>query len=320
MAAGRVSIAALTLAIGGALVTSQPAHADGPVADAPSSPPTADPAPNDAANQDVPIGVAPDAYADTDPSALTDFRDTLDPHGTWVDDPIYGTVWMPSPDEIGDDFTPYVSAGHWAYDGDYVWVSDYAWGWVVFHFGRWERIVERGWAWVPGRLYAGAWVVWRVGGDEYAYIGWAPMPPAWAWRGGMAVGTAWVPPTPFVFCAPGEVFVPSLATRVVAGEPAAGIVLHTRPYVRANPVVVGHPFAQPAMHGPPADSLGIDPALVVRATGNERGLARAQQYARPSTAQALGAHQPVPHIVRPRPIVMRPYVARPAAVRSPRRR
>src|SRR3984957_14695181 len=85
--------------------------------------------------QDVQIGVEGDSYADTDPSALTDYRSTLDPYGTWVDDPNYGTVWVPNADQVGSDFTPYVSAGHWTYDDedDYVWISDYAWGWAPFH-------------------------------------------------------------------------------------------------------------------------------------------------------------------------------------------
>jgi hypothetical protein len=309
MPASRASIAALLFAIGEALVASPSARADEPVPDAP----IADPSTSDGTNQEVAIGVAEDAYADTDPSALTDFHDALDSHGTWQDDPIYGTVWMPSTDEIGEDFTPYVSAGHWAYDGDFVWVSDYSWGWVVFHFGRWERIVDRGWVWVPGRLYAGAWVVWRLGSDDYAYLGWAPMPPAWAWRGGVAVGAWLAPLAPFVFCPSDEVFSPALRTRVVAGELAAALGPHTRPYVRAKPVVASHPLAQPAMHGPPTDWLGIDPARVVRLTGTDRGLARAQQFARPTTAQALGAHQPVPHFVRPKPIIVLQYTARPGA-------
>src|SRR5580658_4597889 len=42
-----------------------------------------------------------DSYADTDPTALTDFHATLDPHGTWMDDPTYGTVWVPNTAEVG---------------------------------------------------------------------------------------------------------------------------------------------------------------------------------------------------------------------------
>jgi hypothetical protein len=116
-----------------------------------AAPPTAAEAEPPAAAEDatqsgeVVIGEEPPAgppgeegeYQDTDPSALSDFRSTLDPYGTWTEDPTYGTVWVPSPTVVGSDFTPYVSAGHWAYDDDYVWVSDYQWGWAPFHYGRW---------------------------------------------------------------------------------------------------------------------------------------------------------------------------------------
>ena len=127
------------------------------------------------------------------PSALSDFRSTLEPYGTWTDDPSYGTVWVPSPSVVGPDFTPYVSAGHWAYDSDYAWVSDYDWGWAPFHYGRWVYGPGMGWEWIPGRTYAGAWVSWRYGVDDWAYVGWAPLAPTWCWRGGVAVGIGFVP-------------------------------------------------------------------------------------------------------------------------------
>ena len=41
-------------------------------------------------------GTTTDTYEDTDPSALTDFHTALASHGTWVEDPTYGTVWVPS--------------------------------------------------------------------------------------------------------------------------------------------------------------------------------------------------------------------------------
>jgi hypothetical protein len=336
MAARRVFLAALCLSAGAALGPSSSAYADTSAAGASSSDgmpsDTPPPAPTDSASggdesaeaspgQDVPVGVAADAYADTDPSALTDFRGALDPYGRWVDDPNYGTVWTPNPDEIGQDFAPYVSSGHWAYDGDYVWVSDYAWGWVAFHYGRWVWIREMGWAWVPGRVYAPAWVVWRMGSEEYAYLGWAPMPPAWAWRDGVAEGMAFAAWEPFVFCPRGDVFSPAVATRVVAGPAAVAIAHHTRPYVRASPVVAGRALAQPVMHGPELGALGIAPSRVVRLTAAAPELGKAKLLARPSTAQALGARPPVPHIVRPRPIFVPQYQARPLAVpRAPPRR
>ncbi len=67
-----------------------------------------------------------DEYTDTDPSALTEFKPVLENHGAWVDDSTYGTVWVPASTEVGTDFQPYVTAGHWTYSDstDYVWVSD----------------------------------------------------------------------------------------------------------------------------------------------------------------------------------------------------
>jgi hypothetical protein len=255
--------------------------------------------------REVQVGVEADAYADTDPSALTDFRAPLDAHGAWVDDPNYGTVWVPNRDEVGADFMPYDTAGHWDYDSDYVWVSDYDWGWAPFHYGRWVWIASRGWAWIPGRSYAGAWVDWRMGDDDYPYVGWAPMAPAWIWWAGVALGLGASPSERFVFSPRTDIFSPIIATHLVPAERAAIIIGHTRTYVAAGPHVNGNPLAQPVMHGPSPALLGIDLSRVPRPTQSERGLWRAQQFARPSTAQNLGAHAAVPHVVRtvPRLIV-----------------
>ena len=127
-----------------------------------------------------------DVYADTDPSALSDFRGVLDPYGAWLDDPTYGTVWVPDANFVGPDFIPYQTAGHWEWDGqDYVWVSDFPWGWVPFHYGRWVESASLGWVWIPGRRYAPAWVDWRVGTDSYDYVGWGPTPPDHVWYDGI---------------------------------------------------------------------------------------------------------------------------------------
>ncbi len=136
---------------------------------------------------------------DTDPSAVVIYRSKLAPYGQWVDHPVYGTVWVPSSNVVGPDFAPYVSSGHWALtdDGDWLWVSDYDWGYIPFHYGRWVWVSGTGWAWIPGRTYSHAWVVWRVGAG--GYIGWAPMPPAYYWSGGYAVALWAVPPAPFCF-------------------------------------------------------------------------------------------------------------------------
>jgi hypothetical protein len=226
------------------------------------------------------IGSDTDSYDDNDPSALKDFRQPLDPYGTWVDDPTYGTVWIPSPGVVGGDFQPYVSAGHWAYDDDYVWVSDYPWGWAPFHYGRWVFVEGRGWCWIPGREYRGAWVTWSVD-DGYSYLGWAPMGPEFIWFGGVAVGFHgyWGPR--WAYCPRGDVFAPRVGAHVVVGPGAVAIAGRMRPYAAAN-VRVG---------GPPPARLGYTATQLPHATA-VASVSRAQQYARPSTARPLGATAP----------------------------
>jgi len=249
-----------------------------------------------AGSQDVAIGVDSDAYADTDPSALTEFKPALDPYGTWVDDPSYGTIWVPSQTVVGSDFTPYVSAGHWTYGSDYVWVSDYEWGWAPFHYGRWVHRAG-GWGWIPGRTYAGAWVTWRTGYDSWDYVGWAPLAPSWYWRSGYAYSLYFAPPSPFVYCGYRDVFHPAVAAHVVVGSQAAVIAGHTQPYVRAQPSVAsGGPARVPASPrvnaGPPPGQLGIASNQVAHPPATNAGLARAAQLSRPSTALAVGARAP----------------------------
>jgi hypothetical protein len=252
---------------------------------------------------DVPAG---DEYADTDPSALTDFRPALDPHGAWGEDPVYGTVWAPDPNEVGADFAPYETAGHWDYvDGDYSWVSDYAWGWVCFHYGRWAYSSGR-WVWIAGHLYAAAWVSWRMGDGEYPYLGWAPLGPSWVWMGGGAYGVGLASWEPWAFAPYGGVVGPGLPSRIVVGEPAAPLVAHTRPYVPAQPAVAmnpASPVVRPVPHGPPPALLGLDVTRLPRPAPSVREV-RARLYARPSSAMPLGAHAPAPHVVRVLPVAL----------------
>jgi hypothetical protein len=256
---------------------------------------------------------ADDQYADTDPSALTDFRPALDPYGTWSDDASYGTVWTPNPDAVDPGFQPYATGGQWDYDGtDYSWVSSYAWGWVCFHYGRWVWSQTRGWMWIPGREYAGAWVTWRVGDDGYAYVGWAPISPAWGWFGGGAALLGFAASEPWTFTPNQGLLGPQVTSRAAPGSQAAGLMGHTKPYVPATPGVSGStyvaatpgvsstPFQSPVPHGPSPSVLGIDASLVAHAATGSREV-RARQLARPSTALALGAHAPVAHVVRMAP-------------------
>ena len=192
---------------------------------------------------------------DTDPGAITQFRSTLDPYGGWVDDPKYGTVWVPNRDAVGADFAPYVSAGHWALtdDGDWLWQSDYPFGGVVFHYGRWVWVPGTGWAWVAGRRYANAWVTWRVASDDYGYIGWAPMAPAWGWYGGVAIGLGWYPPSAYVFCPSRYAFSYGVHSYIVRDRAVIhDVAAHTRNYSDGRmDRVAASPRVLPANSAPP---------------------------------------------------------------------
>lgn len=106
-----------------------------------------------------------------------DFETSLAPHGTWIVTSTCGRVWRPHRYVVGDGFRPYHTGGQWVYT-HYGWSfeSDWEWGWAVYHYGLWCPDPAEGWVWVPGTVWAPAWVEWRAGGG---YIGWAPMlPPA----------------------------------------------------------------------------------------------------------------------------------------------
>jgi hypothetical protein len=234
------------------------------------------------ASDEVTIGQTSDGYEDDDPSALTEFRAALDPHGAWVDDPTYGTVWVPSAKEVGPDFQPYVTAGHWVYDHDWIWASDYGWGWAPFHYGRWVYVEGRGWAWIPGRAYRGAWVSLGVD-DGYSYLGWAPLGPAFLWFGGVPMGFAGYYTAPWVYCPRGYVFAPSMRGHAVAGAAAGPVAGRVRPFV----------LAHPGVGGPSPQSFGYQAERVPNGSGAEAAeISRAQTFARPATAQALGARAP----------------------------
>ena len=254
------------------------------------------------ASADVAIGADPNTYSDTDPSALSDFREPLAPYGAWVDDSTYGTVWVPHASVVGSDFTPYATAGHWTYGDEWTWVSDYSWGWAPFHYGRWTYMGGRGWGWIPGRTYRGAWVSWRTGPVGYGYVGWAPMAPNWYWYNGYATGLYAVPPSSYVFCSTRHVFAPGgVNGHIVRGPEVAGIGAGTTPHTPATPSVDPHVRANPSVDGaaatrmgsgPKPESLGIANNEIARMPTGNAGLAQAQAFAQPSTAVARGAAAP----------------------------
>jgi hypothetical protein len=113
-------------------------------------------------------------YSEELPPEVAEFYQALAPYGTWFVLPDRGWVWQPAPSEVGPDFVPYTQ-GHWVYtDVGWTWVSDFAWGWAPFHYGRWFVDAQYGWLWQPGTEWAPAWVDWRAGAG---YVGWSPLPP-----------------------------------------------------------------------------------------------------------------------------------------------
>jgi hypothetical protein len=109
------------------------------------------------------------------------FHDQLAPYGAWVYSDRWGEVWMPG--DVPDDFHPYGTGGHWGYTDEFgwTWVSDYEWGDIPFHYGRWVNDPYDGWLWIPGYVWSPGWVIWRSNGQ---YTGWMPMPPDAAFLGG----------------------------------------------------------------------------------------------------------------------------------------
>jgi hypothetical protein len=126
----------------------------------------------------TPLGAAPAAVAMTAPPTtptLDYYQAHLGPYGQWVDVPGVGAGWIPF-EANTPGWRPYFDAGHWDYtDAGWYWQSDYPWGDIAFHYGRWIRNGFTGdrWAWVPGYDWAPSWVVWREGEGA---MGWAPMP------------------------------------------------------------------------------------------------------------------------------------------------
>jgi hypothetical protein len=102
------------------------------------------------------------------------FYDRLQSDGQWLNEPTYGPVWQPNVVSTDQNWRPYTD-GRWVYtDRGWTWISNEKFGWATYHYGRWARLSERGWVWVPGNTWAPAWVSWRESDD---YVGWAPLPP-----------------------------------------------------------------------------------------------------------------------------------------------
>jgi hypothetical protein len=110
------------------------------------------------------------------------FNQQLWPYGIWVNIEGYGLCWRPVVNFTQPGWQPYRDNGHWVYSNfGWYWVSDYSWGGIVFHYGRWVHDARQGWCWLPDTTWGPAWVSWRAADD---YCGWAPLPPRTVWVAG----------------------------------------------------------------------------------------------------------------------------------------
>ena len=127
-------------------------------------------------NSPAPVAVAP-APIPAAPT-LPYFQSELAPFGNWITVPDLGLVWIPTAAATDPAWRPYMNEGHWVYtDQGWFWQSDYPWGDVAFHYGRWIKDARTGWlwGWVPGYDWAPSWVCWRY--DEADGVcAWAPLP------------------------------------------------------------------------------------------------------------------------------------------------
>jgi hypothetical protein len=229
-----------------------------------------------------PIRRAPPQFDDSDPEAVKIFYDVLAAYGMWTDDSRLGFVWLPSKDVVGTNFVPYATHGRWTNRDvqgttDWVWVSDLPWGWVTFHYGRWAYTGERGWAWIAGRRYAGAWVDWRTPNAKgESIVGWGPTPPSYIWR--LPPGEERAVPmqysafaTPYVYTRTKDVFAPDLEHKLLPAGAALAVAYTTEPGTAPRP-----------------EALGIDRARVPAPPTMDRGLQQAWMLASPATASAIG--------------------------------
>ena len=88
-------------------------------------------------------------------------------------------IWRPT--FVDEGWKPY-SNGNWTYtDKGWVWQANANehWGWATYHYGRWWHSEKNGWVWMPGYVWAPAWVEWRVADG---HVGWAPLSPRAKWK------------------------------------------------------------------------------------------------------------------------------------------
>jgi hypothetical protein len=229
--------------------------------------------------------------------AIDAFDEPLALHGQWIVVARYGRVWHPL--HVAAGWQPYLY-GEWVWTEDgWFWLTDEPWGWATYHYGRWAWDPALGWFWVPGTVWAPAWVAWRVGDG---FVGWAPLYPGFtAW---------WVDAYPLE--PPHWIFVPTSSFVAVRIERVAVPRARVPPLVRSSrpapPPSGRHPSPAPRFGGPSRP-------LVEQHRGRPVSPARVVAVPAPADTGRRPEPDAVP-VYRPAP---RAAPARPAAAPAPAR-
>ncbi len=108
-------------------------------------------------------------------------------YGEWVWDDFFGYVWRPYLNDgryPSGSWQPY-HYGQWAsYAGQMFWIPDEPWGWVPYHLGIWHWSKKLGWVWMPGSIFAPAWVDWDFFLGRFCWRPWTLWD--WYWGGAFA--------------------------------------------------------------------------------------------------------------------------------------
>jgi cell division protein FtsB len=245
-----------------------------------------------------------DEHPPTATASYDTFYTQLDRYGDWRETSDYGYVWQPRQAQ-SRTWRPYTD-GHWVYtDVGWTWVSEEPFGWATYHYGRWTRLRNIGWVWVPGDEWAPAWVSWRKSND---YIGWAPLPPEARFDRGTGIHN-WsdsyydVGPDQYCFVETKQFGAPRLENAVIPSERNVTIVNQT-----TNVTNITYNNTTIVNQGPSYDEIR---------TQTQQPIERLRLEREVNVNINLGEPRPV---VRGQAIVVpAPLIARSQAVERPRR-
>jgi len=107
------------------------------------------------------------------PQAVFEFAQKFgNVHGEWLWHDLYGYVWRPYLNDHRypwGTWQPYIYGSWTSYGEELFWVPGEPWGWVPYHLGIWMWDKSRGWVWLPGSIFAPAWVDWEFSFGMYCW-------------------------------------------------------------------------------------------------------------------------------------------------------